>query len=138
MDTQGEILEICNMQEKLEDSSRSQLGPQHRSQPLASSMPFPSEGDETEACLPKVTCAKKYGRKRLKIELPHLTSSCCFRQQTQMVPNVRTRAKLVPADSWMAALAVVSLTAISYPPPYILQLDDITGLLLLSSTSSCL
>lgn len=86
----------------------------------------------------KVTCAKKYGRKCLKIELPHLTGSCCFCQQTQMAPNVRTGAKLVPADSWMAALVVVCLAAISYFfPPYVLHLDDIIGLLPLSSASSC-
>lgn len=112
------------MQDKLKDSSHSQLGPQHHSQPLASSTLFPSEGDETEARMPKVTCAEKYGRKRLKIELPHLTSSCCFCQQTQMAPNVRTRAELVPADNWMAALVVVRLTAISHLS---LHLDDLTS-----------
>ncbi|TTK78896.1 Myotubularin-related protein 13 [Bagarius yarrelli] len=42
----------------------------------------------------KMTCTKKYGRKCLKIALPHLTSSCCFCQQTQMVPNVHNQYPL--------------------------------------------
>lgn len=116
-------MEICNTQEKLKVYPQSQLGPQYNSQPLVLSMLFPSESDETEVRAAKMTCAKKYGRKHLKIELPHLTSSCCFCQQTQMAPNVRTRAKLVPADNWMAALVVVRLSAISYFfPPDVLHL----------------